>query len=347
MYLPADEINDSRLVVRGIIGLKFDYLVVVSRNSRGWSPPEQENEDRKSKLIGKRFLEAVCKLPADHAERLSNDVTKTTHLLMDSSSNPSRSGFKHITSTKDSPSFRRFTQRILERLNGKAILFLIRGPDGFITRRDLLRELYDSATARNQKFHFCFYLDTIAKFSDEWALSDVARLGDAAPSEPLQYLHRRFNALARAREAPGSEFWVREDQRAWSKEYAKHAKDDRNAIERLSGAISGPNQTFAQSIAAAQSSVAIPTQQVSIPRALPTPVKNKTACSCEKCGATFTRYSDLDRHMDTKHGNTEYNCLTCDYTNVREDKTRAHCRDKHGDAKGSEQYSARQRTNRS
>ncbi|KAM3420312.1 hypothetical protein BST61_g3596 [Cercospora zeina] len=80
----------------------------------------------------------------------------------------------------------------------------------------------------------------------------------------------------------------------------------------------------------------------SIPRALSARGSSRPAitCSVTACESTFTRASDLDRHIRNVHGqsNEHYSCVIhrCLYRTRRKDKMQEHCQKVHGYARGAE-----------
>lgn len=249
-YLPVAEINDSKLVpltsyARNAVQL-FDTLCVITRNSKSFSKAEKAQATEDSKLIAKTFLEKVCRFSGDVAANLASSKF-TKHLTMDSTSGHI-SGFKHITPPLNNPSYKFLVQDPVEGLFGakNRIVFLIRGVAGFLTRINLLQEVYEHARSKGTTIDMCFYLSeikirpqaSVGKFSNIWPLSTIAALShdDANLTEELRYLCRRFNSLARAREVEDSANWVRQDMSDWMKKYSKQGTNGRNKIDGIAKA---------------------------------------------------------------------------------------------------------------
>ncbi|PIA93646.1 hypothetical protein CB0940_04759 [Cercospora beticola] len=82
----------------------------------------------------------------------------------------------------------------------------------------------------------------------------------------------------------------------------------------------------------------------SIPRTQPKKRASRPAipCSITGCQKTFTRASDLDRHVRNVHGQSSqhYSCVIhrCLYRTRRKDKMQEHCQKVHAYAKGAETF---------
>ncbi|KAF2217446.1 hypothetical protein CERZMDRAFT_92096 [Cercospora zeae-maydis SCOH1-5] len=82
----------------------------------------------------------------------------------------------------------------------------------------------------------------------------------------------------------------------------------------------------------------------SIPRAPSRKRSSRPAipCSVTACQKTFTRASDLDRHVRNVHGqsNEHYSCVShrCLYRTRRKDKMQEHCQKVHAYARGAESF---------